>query len=148
MIFMKRIKSRVREQAIAQGEPLLLESENYIGHLAVGSWIPNVDLCESGDAVVVRVELPGVNHTDVSIMIRDGAIRVQGIKSEPGESHQLLCYFCLERRYGKFDRTIPIAWAVDTRRVQAILEKGILTIVLPKVQDRRGLPVEIPIIKR
>ncbi|HYK88246.1 MAG TPA: Hsp20/alpha crystallin family protein, partial [Acidobacteriota bacterium] len=55
------------------------------------------------------------------------------------------CYYCLERRYGRFDRSIPIHWVVDARAARASLERGVLTVKLPKLEDRRGQLVKIPI---
>jgi HSP20 family protein len=122
-----------------------VEAEKYLDRLAVGSWTPNVDICESAHAVHLRVELPGVDKSDISLTIQDGILRVQGVKREAAASGKLLCYYCLERRYGRFDRTIPIHWVVDVQRARAFLVKGVLTVELPKVADRRGQVVQIPI---
>ena len=127
---------------------LMLEAERFFDRLAVGTWNPNVDLCESRDLVLVRVELPGVDLADVRLTIQKGMLRVQGIKRENTVSSRLLCYYCLERTYGKFDREIPITWVVDARRARAFLESGVLTVEIPKLPDHRGAVLEIPINKR
>ncbi len=127
---------------------LMLEAERFFDRLAVGTWNPNVDLCETRDLVLVRVELPGVDMADVRLTIQRGALRVQGIKRETTVSPRLLCYYCLERTHGRFDREIPIHWVVDARRARAFLESGVLTVELPKLPDRRGTGMEIPIEKR
>jgi HSP20 family protein len=122
-----------------------VEAERFMDHLTVGSWTPNVDICETASAVHVRVELPGVDESDISLTIQDGILRVQGIKRETTTPDRFLCYYCLERRYGRFDRTIPVHWVVDAQKACAFLEAGVLTIELPKLEDRRGQVVQIPI---
>lgn len=126
----------------------LLEAEKFFARLAVGTWNPNVDLCETRDSVTVRVELPGVEPADISLMIQGERLRVQGIKREPVSSSKLLCYYCLERGYGKFTREITIDWVVNAQKARAYLENGILTIDLPKIKDRRGSVFKIPITKK
>ncbi len=125
-----------------------VEAEKYLGRFALGTWTPNVDICETADAIAVRVELPGVDEPDISLTIQDGILRVQGIKREAPVSEGLLCYYCVERRYGRFDRSIPIHWVVDARGAHASLKEGVLYVNLPKLRDRRGQLVQIPVSRK
>ncbi len=127
---------------------LMLDTEKYFDRLAIGTWTPNVDLCETKDSVTVRVELPGVNLADVRLTIQSGVLRIQGIKREPTASQKLLCYYCVERSYGRFQRDIRLDWVVDAQRAQATLENGVLTVDIPKLDDRRGLLIQIPITRK
>jgi len=150
---MKRSTAKTRPRLLEGragllGGDLMLEAERFFDRLAVGTWNPNVDLCETRDLVLVRVELPGVDMADVRLTIQRGALRVQGIKRETTVSPRLLCYYCPEGTYGRFDRRSPIHWVVDARRARAFLESGVLTVELPKLPDRRGTGMEIPIEKR
>jgi HSP20 family protein len=122
-----------------------IAAEKYLDRLAVGSWTPNVDICETTDRIYVRVEVPSIEKSDITLTIQDGILRVQGTKREATASGQLLGYYCLERRYGRFDRSIPIHWVVDAQKARALLDKGVLTVELPKLEDRRGRLVQIPI---
>jgi HSP20 family protein len=124
---------------------LLLDRNDFLDPFAVGSWTPYVDTCQTEKHVVVRVELPGVNPSDIAITFAGENLRIQGIKREPPQSHKLLCYYCLERTYGKFDRNLHIGWVVNPRRARAYLKKGVLTIEFPKVEDRRGNAIKIRI---
>ncbi len=127
---------------------LILEAEEILDRLAVGSWTPNVDICERPDAVIVRVELPGILPADIKATIQNGFLRVQGVKREPSAARDRLSYYCLERRYGRFDRQINIDRVVDARRSRAALANGILTIEIPKIENRRGVQFEVPIAKK
>lgn len=114
----------------------------------MGTWIPNVDICERADAVTVRVELPGIEPSDIRVTIQDGTLRVQGVKREPAIALERLSYHCLERRYGKFDRQIDIDQVIDAGHSRATLNNGVLSIEIPRMEDRRGVMFEIPITKK
>jgi HSP20 family protein len=124
-----------------------MQGHDLLDPFAIGKWTPQVDICETENRVLVRAELPGVNLTDITISYQSGGLRLRGIKREPPQSRKLLCFYCLERRYGSFDRTIDIGWTVDPRQARAHLDKGILKIEMPKIKDRRGEKIDIPIRK-
>lgn len=130
-----------------QTPEFLIEGGRFLDPLAVGSWTPHVDICETRSRILVHVELPGVDSSDLSVSFQGEDLRIQGIKREPVRSQKLLCYHCLERRYGKIDRTIHIGWVVNPKIARASMENGILTITLPKLNNRRGNRIEIQIKK-
>ncbi len=105
-----------------------------------GSWLPPVDLYEMDDAVVVRLELPGVAVASVRITILDGTLKIEGTKetAHPGtqaaEQDKPLRYLCLERTSGTFVRRVQLKWTIDLARVAAKLSNGLLEIRLPKAQ--------------
>ncbi len=134
--------------ALAPSTDLLMERQDFLDPFAVGSWMPPVDICQTEDRILVRIELPGVNPSDVALSYQDENLRIVGIKREQSKSRKLLCYYCLERRYGKFDRQIPLKGIVNPRLSRASLEKGVLTIEFPKLKERRGQKVEIRIAKK
>jgi HSP20 family protein len=144
---MSNDKKPVPKNSLTRSSDLLMQRHDLLDPFAVDSWIPHVDVCQTEDRVLVRAELPGVSLQDIHLTFEKDALRLQGIKREAGKNRKLCCYYCLERRYGKFDRRIPIDWIVNPRQILAYLDKGILTVELPKLRDRRGTVMEIPIKK-
>jgi HSP20 family protein len=144
----KNTKSLLQASSARQASDLLLSRDDLLNPLSIGSWIPPVDKCQTESHVVIRVELPGVKSSDISISFKGENLRIQGVKREPVSSRKFICFFCLERSYGKFDRTLHISWVVNPRRAHARLEKGILTIELPKLKERRGAMVQIKIAEK
>jgi len=94
-------------------------------------WMPAVDIYEKDDEIVVEVELAGVLQQDIRIMLHGNRIEVKGLKKE-GPAEAVPRYHRLEREYGTFRRTILIPCSVQPDRTVAMLENGILTIVLKK----------------
>ena len=141
----KGFKQPVRGSSLDPSEDLLLHRHDFWDAFSVGSWTPHVDICQTDNMIVMRAELPSVKASDISLGFQGNCLLLQGIKREPSQSSKLLCYFCLECRYGKFDRQISIGWIVNAKKARAYLDKGILTVELPKIDDRRGKAVNIKV---
>lgn len=138
---LKRLKSRVERLVMALEEALEVESpESY------DSYRPPVDLSESGNSINVLIELPGVSHDDIDLKVSAKEVLVEGELRHSPDSEKVLSHFCCERQYGRFRRRIQLRWAIDIRKATASLADGLLHVVLPKLVDRRGKPVNIPVI--
>jgi HSP20 family protein len=113
-----------------------------------GAWIPAIDLCELNDAIILRVELPGVSREDVRISLFDNVLKIEGRKQRLPESEDTdgkpLRYLCLERSNGRFERTVVLQWTVEVEKITANLSDGILEVRLPKT-IACGREVQIPI---
>ena len=120
------------------------------GHISGGtvhgtaSWVPNVDLSEDSKEFIVSAEVPGSTSDDLQITFRDGHLQIRGEKKRlPHEAK--IRYLCLERHYGNFSRTIQLNGVVDIDASAARLHNGILTVVLPKLTNRRRSERTIPV---
>ena len=109
-----------------------------------GAWAPPADVCETADAIVVRVELPGVAAGEVEVVLAGNALRVSGAKKSRAPRGRVT-HLCSERAYGKFRRTVPLRRPVRTRGARASLKDGLLTVTLPKLADRRGAEFRIEV---
>jgi HSP20 family protein len=109
-----------------------------------GAWIPNTDISETEEHLLVKVELPGVRPEDLQVSAHGDHVILQGEKklAEPeGPSR----YEVAERAYGRFRRVIHLTVPVNTHRAEAILSDGLLRLRFPKVPNRRGgeVPIEV-----
>jgi len=104
---------------------------------------PAVDVYETGAEYIVEMELPGVDGTDIKVLLFSSRLEVSGFKRELGAPRGSL-YSRLEREYGVFRRDVVVPGAVDTDQAVAALENGVLTIVLKK-PPRRRRDVEIKV---
>ncbi|MGH9933279.1 MAG: Hsp20/alpha crystallin family protein [Pyrinomonadaceae bacterium] len=113
--------------------------------LASDTWAPPVDLCETVDAIVVRVELPGLTAEQIRIGATNTQLRIWGEKKRRVAHNKILSYLCSERSYGKFSRLVPLRWTVSVPQATAEVAAGMLTIRLPKIEERRGVEFKIPV---
>jgi HSP20 family protein len=109
---------------------------------AAGAWIPPMDVYETEDKVVAKLELPGIDPGDVDVTVEDSMLTVTGkreLTSEVNEED----YHRLERRYGAFSRSIALPQTVDTAKVDASFDKGVLTIGVPKVEKAKPKKIQV-----
>lgn len=106
--------------------------------LGLGEWFPRIDVFETKKDVVAKVEAPGFNKQDLSVVFQGPKMILSGEKKQPKVDRSIRGYLCLERSFGRFSRSLYIDQAVDLTKANARLESGILTITMPKLQDRRG----------
>jgi HSP20 family protein len=105
---------------------------------------PSLDIFETDETVIVRVELPGVDPEDVEISVTDRTLRLRGEKK--GERIRNGARFHrVERRFGSFSRTVQLPCSIEVNEIEAIYEKGVLMIVLPKCRDRNKKGVKLKI---
>ena len=107
-----------------------------------GAWIPNADIVESAEMLVVKVELPGVEPGDLALSVHGGNLILRGKKQHPGGDDDAT-YHASERAFGPFRRVIQLGIPVNTRQATAELSNGLLQVCFPKVPNRRGEEVSI-----
>jgi HSP20 family protein len=137
---LQRLRDRVGRLFAALQEATVAEDP-----LASETWAPPVDLCETGKAVVVRVELPGLTADQIKIGASNKQLRIWGEKKRRKPRNRIISHLCSERMYGKFSRLVPLRWTVSLQDATAELENGILIVIFPKIEDRRGVEFRIPI---
>jgi HSP20 family protein len=135
-----RLRDRVGRLFAALQEATVAEDP-----LASETWAPPVDLCESADAIVVRVELPGLTAEQVKIGATNTQLRIWGEKKRRVSRTKILSHLCSERSFGKFCRLVPLRWTVGVQDATAEIADGILTVRLPKIEDRRGVEYKIAV---
>jgi HSP20 family protein len=104
---------------------------------------PHVDCYRADDALIVLVELPGVDPAKVDLFVADATLYLAGERIRPRHEGQV--YQQMELDYGPFRRQIALGADVDVAQARATYEQGILTIVLPLAQ--RPPPAERVVIE-
>ena len=103
-----------------------------------GEWCPSVDVYECGGTVMVVVEVPGLPPETLKVAFRDRQLVVSGERRDRRPAAGTAAFLCMERPGGRFTRTIPLDLALDVHRAEARLAGGLLTVLIPRLKDRRG----------
>ena len=115
-------------------------------HLAPGSCSPPLDVIETESAVEIVVDLPGVAPDAVRVLIKAGVVLVAGEKVPPDPAERADATFHLvERSFGRFARAVRLTEAIDARRVRARVRFGELRVTVPKIVERRGQEIAVPV---
>ena len=104
-----------------------------------------MDVCETANAICIRIELPGVSASQIKIGLNSNKLRVYGEKKKRNTRQRIVSHLCSERSYGHFNRVVPMRWTISVTDAKAELINGMLLISLPKIKDRRGSEVRVPI---
>lgn len=94
-------------------------------------WLPEIEMREDGDRLRVCIDLPGIKKDDVQIEVHDGALVVQGERSEESNESNEQGFRRSERRYGRFYREIALPESVDAEKADARMQDGVLEITFP-----------------
>ena len=106
---------------------------------------PLLDIFEAGDEYVVEVELPGFERSDLTLSICCNMLVIEGVKREEKQGKHVN-YICLERRFGRFCRTVEIPPTFDIAGVKAKYDRGVLAITFPRKKDKSTVIRNIPIL--
>ena len=97
-------------------------------------WRPPTDVYETGEAIIVRVEVAGMRDQDFSIMINGRYLNVRGVRMDSPERR---AYYQMEIPYGEFGVEVKLPRQVVVDQVEAIYNNGFLRIVLPIPRPHR-----------
>jgi len=114
------------------------------GALAMGNFIPPVDVYEDAQHVVLKLEVPGIKQEDLDVQVENQMLTVKGErKFEKNEKEEN--FHRIERRYGSFTRSFTLPQTVDAASVKANYEHGVLTISLAKKEAAKPKQVKVEI---
>lgn len=103
---------------------------------------PALDVMEDEDAIVVSIELPGIDKDAVNVSIEDGVLSISGEKKTETEKDEAN-YHVIERSYGSFARSLTLPSHVAFDSADAKFENGVLIITLPKQEQAKPKRLEI-----
>jgi len=97
-------------------------------------WAPAIEVFEKEDKFVVKAELPGMKEEDIDISVVGDTLTVKGERKAESEVKEE-DYYCCERSYGSFSRSIAVPSNVDAKKIEANYEDGVLEVSLPKAPE-------------
>jgi HSP20 family protein len=115
---------RIREYARHPGEAV------GTGGAHETAWVPTTDIFASGDDLMIRCELAGVEPDDVEISLSRGVLLIWGDRDPAPDQSDEVSYYVHERRFGAFRRSVTLPERVSKDRLRASLENGLLEIVI------------------
>ena len=110
--------------------------------LAGGTFVPPVDVYEDEQNLFLKLEIPGVNEEDLNVNLENDMLSVSGERKFEKEEKEEN-FHRIERRYGSFTRTFKLPNTVDTEKVDASYDKGILKITLAKRAEAKPKQIKI-----
>ncbi|KJR41076.1 heat shock protein Hsp20 family protein [Candidatus Magnetoovum chiemensis] len=103
---------------------------------------PALNVFEKGQDIVITAELAGIAPDDLSITVTGNTLTIQGNR-KPLELDEGSSYHRRERWSGEFTRTVELPFVVNSEKVEAKYEKGVLYLELPRAESEKAIKIEI-----
>ena len=115
-------------------------------------FVPPTEIVETPEAFLVTLELPGMVAKDVDVSWENDVLTIRGEKTEEKEEEKKgdndWKYYMMERTYGSFTRSFTLPRIVDTEKVEATFNHGVLHLRLPKLASAKPVGKKINVIEK
>jgi HSP20 family protein len=105
-------------------------------------WAPAIEVFEKEDKFTVKAELPGMKEEDIDVLVVGDTLTIKGERKAETEVKEE-DYYCCERSYGSFSRSIALPSSVDAKKIEASYEDGVLEVSLPKAPEVKAKKVAV-----
>jgi HSP20 family protein len=101
-----------------------------------GTWSPRVDILERENELILKIDLPEVNQSEIDIKVEENTLIIQGERRFVKETDDTN-YLQIERPYGTFHRTFTLSRRIDQEKIKASYKDGVLRVILAKKEEAR-----------
>ena len=108
------------------------------------AWLPLVDIFEEPEVIRLVAEVPGVRPEDVKISVEGNLLTIKGTKEQVAEEKAEKVHR-YERTYGAFERTFTLSASIDSNKIKATYNLGVLTITLPKAETAKPHLIKVEV---
>ncbi len=112
--------------------------------LVTSAWVPATDIFEDNDGLKIAVELPGLKPEDVKVTVENQTLTIRGEKKQIAEEKSTRVHR-YERTYGSFERSFTLPSFVDSDKVAAKFDNGVLTVALPKAEKAKPREIALKV---
>lgn len=101
-------------------------------------WVDSypVDLYETADSVVLEMAVPGISKEEMDIRLEGNVLTVRGNYPEVPEGEDRR-YWVQDIPRGSFTRSVSLPTSVEADKVQATVQNGLLSVIMPKNEQAR-----------
>ena len=110
--------------------------------MSLGTWHPVVDMYDEDDKIVIKAELPGMDKKDIAIDVKDRVLTLSGERNSDNEVKEEN-YYRRERVSGKFQRAFSLPSDVNTDKIKADFNDGLLKIEVPKPEKQKPKQITV-----
>lgn len=103
---------------------------------------PGCEILDGERAFTVSLDIPGLTKDAIDIEVKDNHLFVTGERKAPAKDEKS-SVLRTERRYGKFTRVFTLPQNLDTERIEATYQDGVLELRLPKEERTQPRKIQI-----
>ena len=113
------------------------EEKTYAGKF----YVPGTDIFETGNAITVAMEMPGVSKENIDIKLEQRQLSIQG--QIDFDNYKEFKPVYTEYNVGHFSRSFSLSSEIDTENINASVADGVLTLVLPKAKESQLRKIQV-----
>lgn len=118
--------------------------ERWLGAEPMEISAPSLDVYVEQNDIVIKAELPGMEKDDIQVNLSNHTLTLKGEKKRE-EKIKEEDYFCSERAYGSFSRTLELPGDVQGEKVSASFKNGVLEIRLPVAEAAKAKTIKVKV---
>lgn len=105
------------------------------------SWeLPPANIREEHDAYLLELEMPGVNKDGLEVTVEANELTIVGHRSDADPQGELIYR---ESQRADYRRTFELDPAIDTAKIVAKMEQGVLRLTLPKAEKVKPQKIQV-----
>ena len=105
------------------------------------SWdLPPANIREELDAYLLELEMPGVSKNGIEVTVESNELTIVGHRGDTEPQGEVVYR---ESRHGDYRRTFEIDTSIDTAKIVAKMEQGILRLTLPKAESIKPRKIQV-----
>jgi HSP20 family protein len=106
------------------------------------SWMPPLDVFETDEKFVVKMELPGVSPDEVEVSVEDSTLTVRGERRFYQDVSEE-AFRRVERHFGSFTRSLSLPPTANPDGIEARFDNGVLTVEVPKAEQAKPKKITV-----
>jgi HSP20 family protein len=114
------------------------------GHAELATWAPPVDIYETENELVVKVDLPDLEEKDIDVRVENNMLTIRGERKFDKEVNEDN-YLRVERAYGPFMRSFSLPNTVNSENIRAGYHNGVLTLHMAKLEESKPKQIKISV---
>ena len=105
-------------------------------------WNILVDVIRKPEEIIVKASVPGINPEDIDVSVEDNVLAIKAERNEETESGDST-YLVKERTSGSYYRALRLPDTVDTGKIDCTYDNGVLSISLPKAEEKKKKRIQV-----
>jgi HSP20 family protein len=114
------------------------------GHADLATWAPPVDIYETENELVVKVDLPDLQEKDIDVRVENNMLTIRGERKFDKDVNEDN-YLRIERVFGSFMRSFSLPNTVSSETIRAEYRNGVLTLHMAKLEESKPKQIKITV---
>ena len=106
-------------------------------------WNISIDVVRKPDEIIVKASLPGIKPDDIDITVEENLLTLKAQRAEEFKTGDDTAYLIRERTSGSYYRALRLPDTVDVDKIRSEYEHGVLTITLPKMEEKKPKQIKV-----